>query len=154
MGVSSQELNRAIRHKFGSLRKFSDLTGLSYDVVRKATSKSIIAESRRDDIMKLVRQTDNEIASYELSEDECLFIKQGVCSVYVTLKEFSDKHRDWSRSAINDLTNGRRKRFSARVKSLVSHLVDGMRSKNELNGYEMVILDHLVKILESKEEND
>lgn len=149
-------VKKMILDKFGTLRKFHELTGQSYDFIREFVNRpdDDIAkdeEARIVKIMEVCESTEVTKTSYELTEENCQAIKNGVIAIHGSLSAFAREKSKWSESGISDLVNGRRKRKSTKVKTLVLDLVSAFEVRGEVKGltqYESFIANQLKQILD------
>lgn len=137
--MTHKELKDSIVEKFGTIKKFTDLAGLSYDSQKEFLNRNYETitedeQARINDVMKLSEQLEVKPTSSELTDSDRDVLKQSIKSVYGSVKKLSEVNKDWSLSSLNDLTNGRRKRRSKRVIELAKSLAHEMKEKEQRGG--------------------
>ena len=156
MGKQHIDLKKFITEKFGTIKKFADLSGLDYNGTKEFLNRDYesITEAERGRIESMRSLAEGLAVTNtadELTLDQCKAIKEAIRIIHGSVKAMGETHLDWSLSSLNDLTNGRRKRRSRRVVELVTELSKAMDKKMEMVGasdWELNISAQLQKIIE------
>lgn len=125
--MTTKQLKKKIKNKFGTLAKFAKLIGREpYDLQKffAAADKKMTPE-RLAEMIELnakVGIIKNNPVSTDLTPELRKKIKETIIEKHGGVTEFCDTHPDFSAFSVWQMINGRRKTISAAVKKLLNLL--------------------------------
>lgn len=149
--MNAQEIKLEIRKKFGTIKKFTVLANLDYQgVIYHLSSDKESFKETKDHLLSVCKNTPYNQASYELNEYDCKRIREAITTIYGTLGDFVGVMPNWSFPSLSALLNGRTKRVTYKVRSLIVLLVDKLRDQKKDVCYNNLLADRLDKIINNK----
>lgn len=149
--MNRDELKKLIKCKFGSFKKFSELSGLDYSWLRNFLNyRDSMSEDEQvktvEDIKEMAEKLSVKETESELTNDQCKVIKAAILEIHGSVNSLAEKSPEWSQPALTQLTRGsnstdrkssssaKPRRKSKKVIALVEDLIEQFDSQEENSG--------------------
>ena len=138
MTINREQLKDLIISKFGSLRRFCDLTepSYNYNMLRQILTKnneSVAWKLRaRKETYNIARRTSDRVLKDEISRKDREWLKQAIKHLYGSVNGFNREYPQMPVTTVRDIIDGRTKKTSQDYMVLVetvSEDLDKQKSK-------------------------
>lgn len=125
-GVKIESLNELrdniVKH-FGSLSAFSQSTGYSYRLLKKALINLEFSKEDYEEIESIyIKENDPDNIPFRISKDDIESIRMAILSNFKKVTLFCKKHPEYNSVYISNIVNGKLKLKSKKYKGLVKLL--------------------------------
>ena len=114
-------MKTSICAKFGNVKRFSQLSGLSYQMLSNLLNDRYSGDKLNehvDTVESLIQTTRNVILDGELTETHREMVRIEILLKFKTIKRFIELHPEFSAAYISAIKNGQKVKIDNRVKSL------------------------------------
>ena len=118
---NSHKLKSTICQKFGNVKRFCQLSGLSYQMLSNLINQRYSGAKMNehlDTVESLIQTTRNIILDGELTETMREMVRIEILLKFKTIKKFVELHPEYSAAYISAIKNGQKVKIDERVKSL------------------------------------
>jgi len=118
---NSHKLKSTICQKFGNVKRFCQLSGLSYQMLSNLINQRYSGAKMNehlDTVESLIQTTRNIILDGELTETMREMVRIEILLKFKTIKNFVELHPEYSAAYISAIKNGQKVKIDERVKSL------------------------------------
>ena len=118
---NSLKMKTSICAKFGNVKRFSQLSGLSYQMLSNLLNDRYSGDKLNehvDTVESLIQTTRNVILDGELTETHREMVRIEILLKFKTIKRFIELHPEFSAAYISAIKNGQKVKIDNRVKSL------------------------------------
>lgn len=118
---NSLKMKTSICAKFGNVKRFSQLSGLSYQMISNLLNDRYSGDKLNehvDTVESLIQTTRNVMLDGELTETHREMVRIEILLKFKTIKNFIAKHPEFSAAYISAIKNGQKVKIDERVKSL------------------------------------
>jgi len=115
------KLKATICAKFGNVKRFSQLSGVSYQMLSNLINERYSGaklNEHLDIIESLIQTTRNIVLDGELTETHREMVRIEILLKFKTIKRFVELHPEFSAAYISAIKNGQKVKIDDRVKSL------------------------------------
>jgi len=118
---NSHKLKSTICQKFGNVKRFCQLSGLSYQMLSNLINERYSGaklNEHLDTVESLIKTTRNIILDGELTKTHREMVRIEILLKFKTIKKFVELHPEYSAAYISAIKNGQKVKIDERVKSL------------------------------------
>ena len=118
---NSHKLKSTICQKFGNVKRFCQLSGLSYQMLSNLINERYSGaklNEHLDTVESLIQTTRNIILNGELTETMREMVRIEILLKFKTIKKFVELYPEYSAAYISAIKNGQKVKIDERVKSL------------------------------------
>ncbi len=119
--MTTTELKKAIKAKFGSVGRLSDLSGFPYWTMINVLNERIAPE-KVPGLIAMIQEKFEETepdADKFIKPEEREFVRIMLISKFKSIKNFCEKNPKFSMTFVSNVINGRRKKRDQRFKNLL-----------------------------------
>lgn len=119
------EIKKLMKDKFGTIRRFSELSGIPEKNLRNFFSGKLAMstiEKLSTDLIEQINQTPVEENPNTVGQLDKEFIRGGISIKYKSIREFCRMHPKFKPVMVSNILTGRRKKRDGKVKEIIGLL--------------------------------